>query len=66
MHLIGPANWHLPAVLGRILPHLEIEAPATATASTTAAATAPRGRNSATDDDSAARDSNDANRTSSW
>jgi RND superfamily putative drug exporter len=26
MHLIGPANWYLPARLGRVLPRLDIEA----------------------------------------
>jgi len=26
MHLIGPANWYLPARLGRALPRLDIEA----------------------------------------
>jgi RND superfamily putative drug exporter len=26
MHLIGPANWYLPARLARILPRLDIEA----------------------------------------
>jgi uncharacterized membrane protein YdfJ with MMPL/SSD domain len=25
MHLIGPANWFLPAALARILPRLDIE-----------------------------------------
>lgn len=25
MHLIGPANWHLPAILARVLPHLGID-----------------------------------------
>ena len=29
MHLIGPANWYLPARLARILPRLDIEAAAT-------------------------------------
>jgi hypothetical protein len=26
MHLIGPANWYLPARLARALPRLDIEA----------------------------------------
>jgi RND superfamily putative drug exporter len=25
MHLIGPANWRLPASLGRLLPHLDLD-----------------------------------------
>ncbi len=38
MALLGRANWWLPAWLDRVLPHLDLEAPAPAAPPSTAAA----------------------------
>lgn len=55
MHLIGPANWRLPAGLARLLPHLDIDSEP---------ALAPSGIRTHPDTDS--RDPDDADHTPSW
>jgi len=58
MHLIGPANWRLPATLGRLLPHLDIDSEPAFAPSDTATDTH-------ADPDADSRDSDDVGRAPS-